>query len=149
MEDDIREKVRRGILVPVEKPEMACPVVPVAKPDGTVRVCGDYSVTTNLVIDAEQYRLPTLNEMTSAMSGCTVFSKLDLKNAYLQLPLTEESRRFTTISTTLGFFNYTTLPFGISAAPRIFQQFIDRLIQIPNVRAYQDDTACHWWSYTR
>jgi hypothetical protein len=39
----------------------------------------------------------------------------------------------------MGFYNYTKLPFGISAAPRIFQQYIDKLIQIANVKAYQDD----------
>jgi transposase InsO family protein len=118
---------------------MACPIVPVVKPDGSVRVCGDYSVTANKFIDAEQYSLPTLEDITTSMVNCKLFSKLDLKNAYLQLPLTNESQKFTTISTTLGFYNFTRLPFGISAAPRIFQQYIDSIIQVPNVRAYQDD----------
>jgi hypothetical protein len=139
VEDDIKDKVKNGILVPVEKPLMACPVVPVVKPDGSVRVCGDYSVSANKYIDAEQYKLPTLDEITTAMVNCKIFSKLDLKHAYLQLPLTDESQKFTTISTTLGFYNFTKLPFGISAAPRIFQQFVDKIIQVPNVKAYQDD----------
>jgi hypothetical protein len=79
------EKVKTGILVPIEAPIMACPIVPVSKPDGSVRICGDYSVTANKYIDPEQYILPTLEELSTNMANCTVFSKLDLKNAYLQL----------------------------------------------------------------
>jgi hypothetical protein len=139
VEDDIKEKIQSGILVPEPHPLMACPIVPVIKPDGTVRVCGDYSVTANKYIDAEQYPLPTLEDITTYMVGCHYFSKLDLKNAYLQVPLSPQSQRLTTISTTLGFFNCTKLPFGISAAPRIFQQYIDNILHVPNVRAYQDD----------
>jgi transposase InsO family protein len=139
VEQDIKDKVKSGILVPESAPIMACPIVPVVKPDGSVRVCGDYSVTANKFIDAEQYSLPTLEDITSAMVNCKFFSKLDLKNAYLQIPLTIESQKVTTISTTVGFYNFTKLPFGISAAPRIFQQYIDNIIQLPNVRAYQDD----------
>jgi hypothetical protein len=66
---------------------MACPSVPVSKPDGSVRICGDYSVTANKYIDPEQYILPTIEEHSTNMANCTVFSKLDLRNAYLQLPL--------------------------------------------------------------
>jgi transposase InsO family protein len=139
VEEDIADKVKNNILVPVEKPLMACPIVPVSKANGAVRICGDYSVTANKYIDAEQYVLPTLEELSTAMVNCTVFSKLDLKNAYLQLPLSPDSQKFTTISTTMGFFNFTKLPFGISSAPRIFQQFIDKIIQIDTVKAYQDD----------
>jgi predicted aspartyl protease len=139
VEEDIKEKVKQKILVPIDKPIMACPIVPVVKPDGSVRVCGDYSVTANRFIDSEQYALPTLEELSTAMVNCIYFSKLDLTHAYLQLPLSPESQKFTTISTTLGFFNFTRLPFGISSSPRIFQQFIDRIIQLPTVKAYQDD----------
>jgi hypothetical protein len=87
VEEDIHEKVKTGILVPIKAPIMACQSVPVSKPDGSVRICGDYSVTANKYIDPEQYILPTLEELSTNMANCTVFSKLDLKNAYLQLPL--------------------------------------------------------------
>lgn len=139
VEDDIREKVKAGILVPIDSPVMACPIVPVSKPDGSIRVCGDFSCTANKLIDAEQYPLPTLEQITTDMANCVIFSKLDLQQAYLQLPLSSTSQQYTTISTHMGFFKYTKLPFGISAAPRIFQQFIDKLIQMPHVKAYQDD----------
>jgi hypothetical protein len=79
-------------------------VAPVIKPDGFVRVCGDYSVTGNKYIDLEQYKLPTLEELSIAMAKCCYFSKLDLTKVSLQRALSPDSQTFTTISTTLRDF---------------------------------------------
>lgn len=71
---------------------------------------------------------------------CVVFSKLDLKHAYQQLRLSEESKKFTTINTTRGLFQYERLPFGISSAPAIFQRIMESLLKdIPGVAVYIDD----------
>ena len=46
----------------------------------------------------------------------------------------------TYISTHIGHFAYRKLQFGISAAPLIFQQIIDKVLcNIPHTAAYQDD----------
>ena len=44
------------------------------------------------------------------------------------------------INTHKGLFRYTRLPFGISAAPGIFQRVMDNILQgIPGVVVYLDD----------
>ena len=54
--------------------------------------------------------------------------------------LEEESKKFTTINTSKGLFQYQRLPFGISSAPAIFQRAMDSLMQgLPNVVVYLDD----------
>ena len=56
------------------------------------------------------------------------------------MPLTEESRKYTTIITHIGLFRYNRLCFGIASAPAIFQRVMDNLIKgIPNVCGYLDD----------
>ena len=55
------------------------------------------------------------------------FSKLDLSQAYTQIPLDKESRKLTTINTLKGLYEFNRLPFGISSAPAIFQRIVDGL----------------------
>lgn len=47
--------VQEGNLEKVEYSSWATPVVPVAKPDGTVQVCGDYKVTLNPCLQVQQH----------------------------------------------------------------------------------------------
>ena len=114
--------------------------MPVTKSDGTIRICGDYSVTVNAVSKLDSYPLPRVEDLFTAMSGGTLFTKLDLSHAYQQLLLAEESKKYTTINTTKGLFQYERLPFGISSAPAIFQRTMDSLLQaLPGVVVYIDD----------
>ena len=43
-----------------------------------------------------------------------MFSKIDLKDAYNQLRVDEESQKWLVINTHKGLFKYRRLPFGIS-----------------------------------
>ena len=66
--------------------------------------------------------------------------KLDLANAYLQLPLEDKSRRYVTINAHKGLFKYNRLSFGVASAPAIFQRTIESLLQgMKHVVAYIDD----------
>ena len=144
----LREKVDRelqrlqdeGIIEPTQFSEWATPIVPIVKEDGSIRICGDYRLTANQASKLDSYPLPRVDELFSRLSKGKLFSKLDLRNAYLQLVLDEESRPLTTINTHKGLFVYNRLPFGISSAPGVFQRTMDCLLQgIPNVVAYIDD----------
>ena len=66
--------------------------------------------------------------------------KLDLKQTYQQVPLTEESRKYVVVKTHRGLFRYNQLPFGVSSAPGVFQRVMDGLLKgIPSVIVYIDD----------
>ena len=69
-----------------------------------------------------------------------IFTNLDLRHAYEQLPLAAKSRTYVIINTHRGLFTYPRLPYGVSVAPSIFQRVIDSLFQgMPNVLVYLDD----------
>ena len=69
-----------------------------------------------------------------------MFTKLDLTQAYQQVILDTESRRYVTINTHKGLYQYTRLPFGVASAPALFQQLMENVLQgIPRVVVYIDD----------
>ena len=129
-----------GVIKPVQFSDWAAPIVPVVKTDGNIRICRDYKVTVNAVSKLDNYPLPRVDDLFSAMTGGQMFSKLDLTQAYQQVSLSENSKKYTTINTTKGLFQYQRLPFGISSAPAIFQRAMENLLQdIPGVVVYIDD----------
>ena len=129
-----------GIVEKVDHSDWASPIVPVPKGDGKIRICGDYKVTVNSHLQVDQYPLPKPDELFTALVGGKHFTKLDLKHAYQQMLLDEESRKLVTINTHKGLYRYTRLPFGIAPAPAIFQKTMDTILQgLPRVICYIDD----------
>ena len=51
--------------------------------------------------------------MPASLAGGRTFTKLDLAHAYQQVGLDEESRKFVTVNTHKGLFEYTRLPFQL------------------------------------
>ena len=97
-------------------------------------------MTINPVSKLDRYPIPKVEDLFATLQKGETFTKLDLSQAYQQLPLDEESKKYTVINTNRGLFRYTRLPFGISSAPGIFQRVIDNLLQgLPAVAGYIDD----------
>ena len=135
-EDGIVEKVDPA----VSKIEWATPIVVVDKGNGNVRVCHDYYVTLNQAIIKDHYVMPTFEELTAKIARGREYSIIDLRDAYLQMPIAESSQKYLVISTPMGYYKYKRLPFGISSAPAIFQRCIHHLLTgLPNVGVYLDD----------
>ena len=131
---------KEGIIEPVSYSEWAAPVVPIVKKDGTIRLCGDYKVTVNRVIEPDSYPLPRIEDLFACLTGGETFSKLDLRQAYQQLVMEEESKAYLTINTHKGLFRYNRLPFGVSSAPAIFQRTMESILGgLPHVCIYLDD----------
>ncbi|XP_041347276.1 uncharacterized protein K02A2.6-like [Gigantopelta aegis] len=89
VEAEIEKLVSDGILTKVNYSEWATPVVPVIKQDGSVRLCGDFKVTVNPVLEVDQYPLPRIEDIFASLAGGQRFSKIDLRQAYLQMEVDE------------------------------------------------------------
>ena len=76
-EEALEKLVEEDIIEKVEHSEWASPTVPVIKPNGDLRICGDYSVTINKFSVLEQYPVPTLEELLSKLPGGKKFTKID------------------------------------------------------------------------
>ncbi|XP_051788199.1 uncharacterized protein K02A2.6-like [Erpetoichthys calabaricus] len=140
VEADIERLVKLGVLEPVSHSEWATPVVLVVKSNGSVRLCGDFKVTVNPVLIAEQYPLPVIEDLFAGLAVGNKLSKIDLSQAYLQMHVDEDSQKYLTIATNKGLYRYRRLPFGITSAPALFQHAMDQILSgLPGVQCYLDD----------
>ena len=140
MDEELDRLIKKELIQPVTNSRWAAAIVPVLKPDQSVRICGDYKLTVNKAARLDTYPIPKLEDLFSRLAGGAIFTKLDLSQAYAQLKLDEESKQFTVINTHRGLFAYNRLSFGISSAPGIFQRTMEGLLQgIPGVLCYLDD----------
>ena len=124
VENEIYRLEENGILKSVTDSDWASPVLIVPKPNGKIRICGDYKRTVNSVIENEEFPIPTPVDLLSKMEGGKKFSSIDLTQAYSQVELHEESKKYLVINTSKGLKEYTRMPYGIKLATGIFQRHI-------------------------
>ena len=73
-------------------------------------ILSEYVVTVNCEkAQADSYPLPRIDGLFSKLAGGKVFSKIDLASAYFQIELDDSSKKYTTINTQKGLFQYNRL----------------------------------------
>ena len=144
MEPKIKEELDRleavGVITPITKPTAWCsPMVPVLKKSGRVTLCVDLK-KINQAVGREQFILPTMEDVTSKLSGPTVFTSLNAASGFYQITLHEDSQELTTFITPFGRYCIRHLPFGITSAPEIFMRKLSQLSEdVDGVFCYIDD----------
>lgn len=128
VKSELDRLVRDGIVTKVFSSNWASPVVNVRKADGSIRLCGDFSVSVNKYLDVTHTPLPTIEEVIASVGDAKVFSVLDCSNAYSQLLLDDASRELTTINTSEGLYRYNYLAYGLKSSPSIFQSFMTKVL---------------------
>ena len=140
LEKEIHRQIDEDIIEEAEGPTpWVSPVVVTQRKSGAIRLCVDMRLASK-VIKRERYPMPTLDDLVTDLNGASVFSRVDLNDAYHQVELDPESRHLTTSSTHMGLFRYKRLNMGISCASEIFQKIIAQILAgIPGVKNIQDD----------
>jgi hypothetical protein len=96
----VEKMLASGVIEPSTS-EYASPVVIVKKKDGQPRFCADYR-RLNAATRDEAAPLPIIQEMLRDLGQAKVFSSLDLKSGYWQIPLSNESKEYTAFTTPDG-----------------------------------------------
>ncbi|XP_060100949.1 uncharacterized protein K02A2.6-like, partial [Heteronotia binoei] len=140
IEAELDRLTAQGVLEPVTYADWETPIVTPVKPNGEVRICADYKCTINKALQDNPYPVPVVSHVLAALAGAKVFGKLDLAQAYQQLPVDAKTAEAQTIVTHRGAFRVKRLQFGVSVAPGIFQSIMDSLLKgIPGVQPFFDD----------
>lgn len=111
--EELRRLAKADVIEPVNASPWVSNLVVARKRGGGLRLCVDLT-DVNKAIIPDKYPLPTAEELTSHFHGSTVFSKMDLRHGYLQVPLAPTSRDLTAFVTHVGVFRYKRVAFGLS-----------------------------------
>ena len=76
----------------------------------------------------DRYPLPALTTFNERLAGCSVFSKIDLRQAFQQVHVDEASQDKMAIITTLGLFKFLRMPYGLKNAAQCFQRNVHQLL---------------------
>ncbi|CAC5421269.1 unnamed protein product [Mytilus coruscus] len=123
-------------LVVVEKPKT-----------GKLRICLDPR-NLNKAIKREHFALPTIEDITTRLTGAKYLCKLDCNNGYWQLRMDKESQLLTTFNSPFGRYCFLRMPFGIKSAQEVFQKRVSQLFEnLKGVETDIDDILV--WGTTR
>ncbi|XP_058448953.1 uncharacterized protein LOC131428910 [Malaya genurostris] len=118
-------------------------IVAVTKPDDSIRLCLDARPLNERTV-RDAYPLPHPGRILGSLPKAKYLSTIDLKEAFLQVPLAKDSRKYTAFSVPgRGMFQFTRLPFGLVNSPatlaRLMDQVLGRGKWEPYVFVYLDD----------
>ncbi len=63
------------------------------------------------------------------LQGASIFTKLDLRNAYHLVRIREGDEWKTAFNTPRGHFEYLVMPFGLSNSPAVFQALVNDVLR--------------------
>lgn len=127
MEKYIKDSLAAGLIRPSSSP-VGAGFFFVTKKDQTLRPCIDFRGLNNITVK-NKYPLPLLSSAFELLHGATVFTKLDLRNAYHLVRIREGDEWKTAFNTPLGHFEYLVLPFGLTNAPAVFQALVNDVLR--------------------
>ena len=127
METYIKDSLAAGIIRPSSSP-VGAGFFFVSKKDRSLRPCIDYRGLNNITIK-NKYPLPLINSAFEPLQKATIFSKLDLRNAYHLVRIRQGDEWKTAFNTPLGHFEYLVMPFGLTNAPAVFQALVNDVLR--------------------
>jgi len=116
------------------------PIVIVPKKNNELRLCVDYRLLNSITI-RDRYPLPRIEDIFEKLGKACIFSTLDLKAGYWQIPMDVDDKEKTAFITPEGLFQFKLMPFGLVNAPSRFARIISDILN-PHTEyaaAYLDD----------
>ncbi|XP_059804785.1 uncharacterized protein LOC132380106 isoform X2 [Hypanus sabinus] len=126
IQSEVQRLLREGIIEPSSSPWRAQVVV--VQTGQKNRMVVDYSQTINRFTQLDAYPLPRIADMVNQIAQYKVYSTIDLKSAYHQLPICPEDRPYTAFEAGGRLYHFLRVPFGVTNGVSVFQREMDRMV---------------------
>ena len=126
VQDEADKLVRMGAAEKssMDEIEYCSRVMLVPKPNGEWRFCVDLR-GVNKNVELEHWPLTKVDIRLQGMGGANFFSTLDLPQAFHNIPIAEESRKYFGFMAPNGLHRYKTLPMGFVNSMALFTRLMD------------------------
>ena len=122
MEEPVRKELKRmiqlGVITPMLEPsEWVSHMVATKKKSGEIRLCIDPK-DLNRALTRPHHPMRTVEETTMNLTDAKVFTVLDAKTSFWQIPLDEQSSKLTTFHSPAGRMRFSGCRMVLTVAPR-------------------------------
>ncbi|CAK1598027.1 unnamed protein product [Parnassius mnemosyne] len=142
MEEKLNEMEQAGIITRTSTP-YSSPLTFTLKKDGSIRVLLD-ARSINKKMVAETEKPPIQLDVLNSFHGANHITTIDLNNAYFQIPINKDGRKYTGFTFNGKSYVYNVLPQGLKTSVGSFSRAMN-LILGPEVQEfcvnYLDDLA--------
>lgn len=125
LREHVDDMLQKG-LIRQSSSQYSCPAFLVPKKGNKTRFVVNYKQLNN-VIDLEATPMPTIESAFQYLGNARWYTLLDLNSAYMQIPLAEESKKYTSFVVPWAQMEYNVLPFGLSTGSQVLTRLIDRI----------------------
>ena len=95
------------------------PIIPIIKKNGEIRIAIDYRSLNKKTIP-RRFPIPHQDELIQKVKGSSIFSVLDLKHGYYNIPVAKSDKKKTAFIVPWGKYEWAYLPLGLVGAPFTF-----------------------------
>ena len=126
LKSETQRLVKAGIIRPSNSPWRAQVLVVHEKTKR--RMVVDYSETVNKYTQLDAYPLPKIDKLVNNITKYKIYSTIDLRSAYYQIPLSENDSPYTAFEADGGLWEFTRMPFGVTNGSACFQRKMDKFV---------------------
>ena len=139
IQTEIAKLLKDGVIVKSKSPWRSQVVVAKCS-SGTKRLVIDYASTVNRFTELDGYPIPLLADVLQQVHGSHVFSKLDMRSAYHQVPIRYKDQAITAFEADSQLWQFTRLPFGVTNGVPVFCRVMNEIVSgLSGVVHYFDD----------